>query len=129
MKLTFYLFADLKDFEDDKNQQEKIWKYFCEQNNIEFNFFATDTPEYDEKYFDVLLFDWGGMSIGNSLLEHFSRDIIKLAEDNPNRLFVVISDMTWYAFEDAKGEGLKDIQNIVYGEEKAQEYIKKYWIK
>lgn len=61
-----------------------------------------DTPDclYDESY-DILFFDWGGMSLGNSMLEHFCRYIYKHAEDNPNKLFVMVSLFTKQAMTEA----------------------------
>jgi hypothetical protein len=44
---------------------------------------------------DLILFDFGGMLPGNSLMEDNSRRLIEWARDNPNSLCVVISDFTW----------------------------------
>jgi hypothetical protein len=78
-----------------------------------------ERPPFDER-FDILFFDWGGMSMGNSLMEHFCREILKLAEDNPGRVFIMTSTMTAAAMVDALEE-LKDRPNNIYlGLEKAK---------
>lgn len=53
-----------------------------------------------EKY-DFLFFDYGGMSIGNSLMESFIRDILRDSERYPNRYFIMVSKITSYAMRDA----------------------------
>ena len=67
------------------------------KNSIE----CREFPNCLEENFDVLFFDWGGMSLGNSLMEHFCRYIYKHAEDNPNRFYVMVSAFTTEAMEDA----------------------------
>jgi len=86
-----------------------------------------DTPPF-EKVYDILFFDWGGMSFGNTLMEHFCSEIIKQAQDYPNRLFVMVSNMTRYAMEDAIktfGEDVK-VHNIFLDIESFAEYYKKF---
>ena len=65
-----------------------------------FEFRKTPQFLYDEEYFDVLLFDWGGMSFGNSLLETFCADIIKHAREHPSRIYIMTSYFTEYAMEE-----------------------------
>lgn len=43
----------------------------------------------------LVLFDFGGMLPGNSLMEDNSRRLITWARDNPNSLCIVVSDFTW----------------------------------
>lgn len=59
-----------------------------------------EVPPFDEK-FDILFFDWGGMSMGNTLLENFCNEITELAKDNPSRWFVMVSTFTSAAMKDA----------------------------
>ena len=61
--------------------------------------FGDDAPA-----FDVLFFDWGGMSIGNSLLEHFCRYIVEDARAKPERLYLMVSDFTARAMRDFESE-------------------------
>ena len=60
-----------------------------------------DLPTALEQTFDVLFFDWGGMSLGNSMMESFCRYIIKHAQDNGSRYYVMVSSMTEAAMKDA----------------------------
>lgn len=74
---------------------------------------VTDNPNviFDSSY-DVLFFDWGGASLGNSLLENFCRYIIKEAEDNPSKKFVMVSNFTEYAMNDALSEFNQNLDNV-----------------
>lgn len=51
--------------------------------------------------FDVLFFDYGGMSFGNSMLEWFCNFLIELANEHPNKFFVMTSRFTAVAMRDA----------------------------
>jgi len=55
----------------------------------------------DPVNYDILFFDWGGMSLGNSILDHFCREILREAEDYPSRIYVLVSRMTMEAMLDA----------------------------
>ena len=68
---------------------------------------------------DLILFDYGGMMIGNSLAEDNSRALIRWAEDNPNSLVVIVSQFTYnntfrYAIMDHLGlsEAPKSVYSI-----------------
>ena len=71
-----------------------------------------ERPPFEEK-FDILFFDWGGMSLGNSMLEHFCGNIVEEAENNPGRVFVMTSSFTEYAMREAL-QDLKDRPNNIY---------------
>jgi len=75
-------------------------KKFLGKHNINFNIIFTDIPPWEEN-FDILFFDWGGISIGNSMLEHFCRWIIEHAENHPGNIYVMTSLFTERAMEDA----------------------------
>lgn len=62
--------------------------------------------------FDFMFFDWGGMSVGNSLMESLCRHIVREAELYPNRCFIVVSTFTKYAMQDALSEFGKEMPNI-----------------
>jgi hypothetical protein len=65
----------------------------------------TVCPDFDgDNTFDVLFFDWGGMSLGNSMLQHFSSRIINHAREHPDRLYVMTSKMTAYAMKEMQSE-------------------------
>lgn len=69
-------------------------------------------PLLDDTYFDVLFFDWGGMSIGNSLLESYIRHLLKDAENHPGRFYVMTSRFTAEAMKDAMNEMVDKPANI-----------------
>jgi len=71
----------------------------CRKSEIEFiNIHYTDEPEFrDTLNYSVLFFDWGGMSFGNSMLQHFIYEIIEVAKENPSKLYVMSSQFTSYA--------------------------------
>jgi hypothetical protein len=71
-----------------------------EEYGITMSIETTIEPPFSKR-FDVLFFDWGGMSVGNDMMRHFCRDIIRCADDNPGRIFVMVSTFTEEAMEDA----------------------------
>ena len=63
----------------------------------------------------LIIYDFGGMMPGSSLMEDNARELVKYAADNPTCLIVVVSTFSFtnfvkYAVEDA---GLDGIANIV----------------
>jgi len=58
----------------------------------------------DHLDFDTLFFDWGGASCGNSLLETFVKRIMNHATEHPSKMYVVVSNFSSRAFEDASDE-------------------------
>ncbi len=73
----------------------------CEENDIILEKHRTsDLPQVLHEDYDILFFDWGGMSLGNSMMEHFCSYIIKHASDNPSRYYVMVSTFTAYAMKD-----------------------------
>lgn len=66
----------------------------------------TESPPFDEN-FDILLFDWGGMSLGNDMIGSLTRKIARDAVDFPSKLYVMVSSMSKWAMEDAKKEGIE----------------------
>jgi len=64
--------------------------------------------------FDVFMFDWGGMSLGNDMMEHFIRRLYKSADNHPNKDYVLLSRMTQEAYSDFLGYGdLVSLSNIL----------------
>ena len=66
-------------------------------------------PQVLNEEFDILFFDWGGMSIGNDLIYHFCKNILNVAKDKPSRYYVMVSSFT----EDAMKEAVRE-----FGKEK-----------
>ena len=82
----------------------------CDENDIHIKKLLTsDIPDFRERDdYEVLFFDWGGMSLGNSMMESFCFEILKLAEDRPNTFFVMVSRMTTEAMKEAQQDLGKD---------------------
>lgn len=64
---------------------------------------------------DLVLYDFGGMLPGTSLMEDNSRAVIQWAADHPSSLVVVISSYTFAAYVKPEMEalGLRDIKNVI----------------
>lgn len=66
---------------------------------------------------DLFVFDWGGMScmsFGGEILEKFSRFLVKSASENFNRKYLIFSDFSQYAVEDAIAEFGKEKPNNIF---------------
>jgi hypothetical protein len=102
----FHDFVDEKTLKNDlKNQVVGP----CEENEIFFEkeIDCCDTPQCLNSEFEVLFFDWGGMSFGNSLLDDFCRQIHNIAADQPDRFYVMVSLFT----REAMNEAIKEFGN------------------
>lgn len=73
--------------------------------------------------FDYMFFDWGGMSIGNSMMEDYCRLIATDAKEYPSRIWVVVSSFTSYAMEEAINEFGNDNHNIFTSIDEFAEYF------
>lgn len=104
------------DYAGDLIEEAEYIKRDLESEEIRYDIFEIrETPEFfDNEAFDVLFFDWGGASIGNSLMDDFCRLIIKDAEDHPSRIYILNSIFTRYAMNDALKELGTDIPNIFF---------------
>lgn len=124
MKIIY--FADLMgDLEEEAKQIELqlIKNGITNFKKIEIR----EVPQFlENERFDVLFFDWGGMSIGNSLLEHFCDQIIKHAIEHPSRLYIMNSVFTAEAMQDTLTyfPEVKSISNIFLNFNDALPYLK-----
>jgi len=103
-------------------------KSHLEAKGLEFtNVKCISVPPFGQMSYDILIFDWGGMSIGNDLLGSFCRQILKEAKDKPNTYYVMSSTFTKYAMEDAIDEfSGGNLHNIFLDIDKFAEFYKKY---
>ena len=63
---------------------------------------------------ELIVFDWGGMSLGNDLIRHQIRALTRWSEDHPSALVVIRSMMSWSWLEaEIRDEQLPDLTNIV----------------
>ncbi|KKK92677.1 hypothetical protein LCGC14_2700530 [marine sediment metagenome] len=108
------------DADDDMQQEcESIQRYLAKVVGLDIPVELWERPPWRER-FDILFFDWGGMSIGNSLLESFCGQIIENAEDNPGRIYIMTSQFTSYAMKEAINELSNRPNNIYLSIEKAK---------
>lgn len=108
------------DIDDDMEQEcSSIQRYLAEVIGLDIPIELWERPPFKEN-FDILFFDWGGMSIGNSLLESFCGQIIENAEDNPGRIYIMTSQFTSYAMKEAINELSNRPNNIYLSIEKAK---------
>lgn len=98
-----------------------------EKHGLLFNkVICTDIPPFKETY-DILLFDYGGMSIGNDMLGHLCRHINREAVDKPNTYYVMVSSFTKQAMQDAiQLFGKEKPTNIFLSIAEFAEFYKKY---
>lgn len=110
-KARVFYWADMMG--DVQEEADILVAMFLENNDI--NFHPIEIKEYPsclEERFDVLFFDWGGMSIGNSLMETFCKNILDSAENHPSRIYIMNSVFTKLAMEDAQYEMETDLANV-----------------
>jgi hypothetical protein len=96
---------------------EEDWnKYFKKEFEIDGivfdNIIILDTPKAFEESFSIFMFDWGGMSLGNSMFEYLIRELYELAEENPSKDFVLLSIFTKRAYEDMIDHQHEKLENI-----------------
>ena len=120
MRVKAIYFGDfMGNIDDEALKIEEVLK----NNNISLCIEPVDTPPFAEKY-DILFFDWGGASLGNSMMESFCRKIVKESKEYPSRIFVMTSSMTKRAMKDAQDTIEYDMSNIFLDIKDAIEPIK-----
>jgi|SRR5665811_576331 len=83
-----------------------------------------ENPNFEKIHFDTLFFDWGGAMLGNSMLEHFCRRILKHAKEHPSRYYVMTSNFTTAAMVDAVREfGEDNPANLFLSVKQFKQYI------
>lgn len=61
---------------------------------------------------DYMFFDWGGASIGNSMMDCICRYIIQDAVNYPSRVYIVTSSFTEFAMKEALEEFGTELPNV-----------------
>jgi len=62
----------------------------------------TEIPPFNDKQlYDILLFDWGGASLGNSFMDSFCEEILRESLERPNKIYIMTSSFTRLAMEEA----------------------------
>ena len=63
---------------------------------------------------EMIVFDWGGMSLGNDLLEHQIRGLTRWAENHPSALVIIRSMLSWNELQDEiRDEHLPARPNVI----------------
>ena len=77
------------------------------------SFFETDNADRTE----LVIFDWGGMSLGNNLLEHQIRALTRWAADHPSGLVIIRSRISWVQLQnEIEDEQLPALPNMIVDE-------------
>lgn len=86
---------------------------------------CTTNPPFGKMNYDILFFDYGGMSIGNSSMRSFCRQILMEAKDYPSRYYVMVSSFTERAMKEVQEDyGTQEEPNIFLSlEEFAQTFL------
>ncbi len=106
-------------------------KSHLEAKGLEFtNVKCVTKPPFGRMSYDILIFDWGGMSLGNDMISSFCRQILREAQEKPNTYYVMSSTMTKYAMEDALTEfNGEKLHNIFLDIDKFADFYKQYELK
>lgn len=104
------------DYSDSLEDEIEIYEFQLERIGIDYKKvkLSDNVNLIEEGDYDILFFDWGGMSMGNSMLEHFCDRILKKARECPDKHFVMLSMFTKDAMRDAKNELDKEIEEVPY---------------
>ena len=81
----------------------------------------------DAEHAEMIVFDWGGMSLGNDLLGHQIRTLTRWAEDHPSALVIIRSMLSWNELQnEIRDERLPSLPNIVVDDGRMQ--IPAWWL-
>ena len=64
-------------------------------DRVTFDWYCVNGPHEIKPRTELVLFDFGGMSLGNDLMASNSRYLLQWAQDNPNTLILVTSGFTY----------------------------------
>jgi GrpB-like predicted nucleotidyltransferase (UPF0157 family) len=100
--LVLYFHDYMADEEQTQEEVKQFKREFAE-NGIQIDKIeTTEIPPFNDKQnYDILLFDWGGASMGNSMLDHFCKYILEEAIEKPSKIFIMVSTFTVFAMEEA----------------------------
>lgn len=104
-------------------------EHFTEMLERPLKVHAPAGPHGIEAGTELVIFDFGGMLPGTSLMEDFARAIVKWAEEHPSALVIVVSEFTWnrYVEYEMKDRGLTGLPNITHGLD-FEEQVPEWWI-
>ena len=81
----------------------------------------------DAEHAEMIVFDWGGMSLGNDLLGHQIRTLTRWAEDHPSALVIIRSMLSWNELQnEIRDERLPSLPNLIVDDGRLQ--IPAWWL-
>jgi len=102
--------------EDEIAQHIERFTEWAEPIKLKVHTPKTTYPGEIEIGTDLVIYDFGGLMPGTSLMETNARHLVQWAADNPNALVVIVSEMTYrnYFKYEAEEMGLFDqLHNVV----------------
>ena len=103
LKETVLYFHDFMTTEEETAEEIRAFQRKFYNNGIEI----LEIQEIDEppfryhRSYDILLFDWGGASLGNSCMRHYCEYILEEALEKPSRIYIMVSSFTREAMREA----------------------------
>lgn len=98
--------------EEEIAEHKKTFAKYLPKYDLEFTTPKCVMPDLEA---DLVVYDFGGMMPGTSLMDDNARAIVRWAGDHPSSLVVVVSSFTFgrYIEPEMEALGLKEIRNIV----------------
>ena len=135
MKILFFNDPIGTYFGDSPEEEANYCKEFLQEwvfENKKFKFESTlSSMDLENKQYDILIFDFGGIGIGASgLVSSLSRQILHLIEDRPNTLFIAWTSFTSQFLEDECEKELGKYINLIHRDMNTKEIVNniKKWI-
>ncbi len=82
-----------------------------------------------DESFDILFFDWGGISFGNSMLQRQCDVLNSHAQEHPDRTYIMASQITGWAMRDAMNQySERQLPNVIINIEEQAEMVRAAFI-
>ena len=122
-------------FDESPEEEAKDCKRFFKELIFEKNKFKFESTisslDIEEKKYDILVFDFGGIGLGASgMISSLSRQIFHLIENKPNTLFIAWTHFTNEFLEEECEKELGNYPNLLHRDTNTEELVKniKKWI-
>ena len=136
MKILFFNDPMGTYFGDNAEQEADYCKETLQEwvfGKKKFDFESTfNSLDLENKRYDMLIFDFGGIGIGaGGLVSSLSRQILKLIEDRPDTLFIAWTHFTNEFLKDECSKELGEYPNLINREDSIEVTVKaiKKWIR
>ena len=135
-KLKVLFFNDpMGSFDESPEEEAKDCKRFFKELIFEKNKFKFESTisslDIEEKKYDILVFDFGGIGLGASgMISSLSRQIFHLIENKHNTLFITWTHFTNEYLKDECEKELGNYPNLLHKDINTEELVKniKKWI-